>query len=110
MDGALGVEVELGVGLEVEAGALGRGGRRSAGSVAAGSATPTACTGVDGTTAGAGRGAALVLELLDLCTAKPATKATTTITAAITTRPREPVIIRRSGASSTPEPGTSGFS
>jgi hypothetical protein len=111
VDGALGVGVELGVGLELglEAGALGRGGRRSAGSVAAGSATPTARTGVEEIEAGAGSGAALVLELLDLWIAKAAAKATTTITAAIATRPREPRLIRRLRASWSPERGTSGL-
>ncbi len=100
--------MELGVGLElgVEAGALGRGGRRSAGTVVAGSATPTTRTGVEEITAGAGSGVALVLELLDLWTAKAAAKATTTTTAAMMTRRREPPFIRRPRLSSTREAGS----
>jgi hypothetical protein len=96
-------------GVGVEAGALGCGGRRSAGGVA-GTAIPETCTGVAETTTGAGSGAACALPAVALRTAKLAPNTTSTTTsAAIAARPREDceVELMRGARSSAAAPGHS---
>ncbi len=102
----LGAGVGLAAGLG--AGAAGWGGRRSAGSAAAGSAAPETRSGGDESTAGAGIGDACVAPALALRTAKAAPKANAAISAAIATRPRELAVIRSARASSSPERGIAG--
>jgi hypothetical protein len=94
--GAAGVEVEC-------------GGRCSAGGVA-GAAIAEMCTGVEGTTTGAGSGAVWVLLAVALRTPKPAANTTTTmITAATAARPPEAweVELMRDAWSSAAAPGHS---
>ncbi len=122
MDGAgvEGVEGALGAGVVVAgsavlgawlgAGVLTCGGRRSAGTFAAGSATPETCSCVEGSDSGAGWDGAFVLPALALPTANAAANATTATSAAIATRPRGLAVIRRTRASSFPAPGIAGLS
>ncbi len=92
MEGATGVgvgaaDVELGAALC--AGAVGCGGRRSAGSATTGSARPEADTGVEGSTTVVGSAGVAVPPAIALRIANAAPNTSTTISAAIATRPRE---------------------